>query len=166
MVSCLKCPEFTYLYESYSHIASIEMFEAVRKKYWQTFLSTLKNSLSSNGIASLQIITINDVKAEKYQKNPDFIQQYIFPGGVLPSKSQLYDIADNIGLKFSELNSFKSSYAKTLQIWNNKFQIAWPNIAEQGFSLRFKKMWEYYLSYCEVGFLTGATDVSQFIIKK
>ena len=118
----IKMKDYRDVDEKYSSIASIEMFEAVGKKYWQTFLSTLKNSLSSNGIASLQIITINDVKAEKYQKNPDFIQQYIFPGGVLPSKSQLYDIADNIGLKFSELNSFKSSYAKTLQIWNNKFQ--------------------------------------------
>ena len=162
----IKMKDYRDVDEKYSSIASIEMFEAVGKKYWQTFLSTLKNSLSSNGIASLQIITINDVKAEKYQKNPDFIQQYIFPGGVLPSKSQLYDIADNIGLKFSELNSFKSSYAKTLQIWNNKFQMEWPIIASQGFSLRFKKMWEYYLSYCEVGFISGSTDVSQFIIKK
>jgi cyclopropane-fatty-acyl-phospholipid synthase len=162
----IKMKDYRDVDEKYSSIASIEMFEAVGKKYWQTFLSTLKNSLSSNGIASLQIITINDVKAEKYQKNPDFIQQYIFPGGVLPSKSQLYDIADNIGLKFSELNSFKSSYAKTLQIWNNKFQMEWPIIASQGFSLRFKKMWEYYLSYCEVGFISGSTDVSQFIVKK
>ena len=162
----IKMKDYRDVDEKYSSIASIEMFEAVGKKYWQTFLSTLKNSLSSNGIASLQIITINDVKAEKYQKNPDFIQQYIFPGGVLPSKSQLYDIADNIGLKFSELNSFKSSYAKTLQIWNNKFQMEWPIIASQGFSLRFKKMWEYYLSYCEAGFISGSTDVSQFIIKK
>ena len=162
----IKMKDYRDVDEKYSSIASIEMFEAVGKKYWQTFLSTLKNSLSSNGIASLQIITINDVKAEKYQKNPDFIQQYIFPGGALPSKSQLYDIADNIGLKFSELNSFKSSYAKTLQIWNNKFQMEWPIIASQGFSLRFKKMWEYYLSYCEVGFISGSTDVSQFIVKK
>jgi len=150
----------------YSNIASIEMFEAVGKKYWGTFLYTIKNSLSKDGTASLQIITINDDKAENYQNNPDFIQQYIFPGGVLPSKKQLTNIANQIGLSFIELQNFKNSYAKTLQIWNNKFQLAWPNIASQGFSLRFKKMWEYYLSYCEAGFVSGSTDVSQFIVKK
>ena len=150
----------------YDKIVSIEMFEAVGKKYWETFLNTVKNSLSPDGLASLQIITINDDKVKEYQNNPDFIQQYIFPGGVLPSKMQLKKITNQIGLTLTELQNFKNSYAKTLQIWNNKFQIAWPNIAEQGFSLRFKKMWEYYFSYCEAGFISGATDVSQFIIKK
>jgi len=150
----------------YSNIASIEMFEAVGKKYWKTFLKTVNNSLLPDGIASLQIITIDEKKVEQYQKNPDFIQQYIFPGGILPSKKQLKNISDEIGLSFIELKNYKKSYAKTLQIWNNKFQIAWPDIASQGFSLRFKKMWEYYFSYCEVGFLTGSTDVSQFVIKK
>jgi len=152
--------------ESYSNIASIEMFEAVGKKYWETFLTTVKNSLSHGGLASLQIITIRDDKVKEYQNNPDFIQQYIFPGGVLPSKMQLEKITSQIGLSLTELQNFKNSYAQTLQIWNNKFQIAWPNIASQGFSLRFKKMWEYYLSYCEAGFISGATDVSQFIIRK
>ena len=162
----IEMKDYRDLKEKYSNIASIEMFEAVGKKYWGTFLDTLNNSLVHNGIASLQIITIDDEKAEIYQDNPDFIQQYIFPGGVLPSKLQLKNIANEIGISFLELQNFKSSYAKTLQIWNTKFQIAWPDISNQGFSLRFKKMWEYYLSYCEVGFLTGATDVSQFIIKK
>jgi len=152
--------------EKYSSIASIEMFEAVGKKYWKTFLNKIKDSLISEGIASLQIITIDDIRANKYQNNPDFIQQYIFPGGVLPSKRQLMNISSEIGISFAELQNFKKSYAKTLQIWNNKFQKTWPEIAAQGFSLRFKKMWEYYLAYCEVGFLSGATDVSQFIIKK
>ena len=152
--------------EKYLNIASIEMFEAVGKKYWITFLDTIKKSLVPGGVASLQIITINDRKAELYQSNPDFIQQYIFPGGVLPSKNQLEKITNDMGLSFIELKNYKNSYAQTLQIWNDKFQKAWPNIATQGFSLRFKKMWEYYLSYCEVGFLSGATDVSQFIIKK
>lgn len=162
----IKIKDYREINESYSHIASIEMFEAVGKKYWETFLNTVKNSLSPDGLASLQIITINDDKVKEYQNNPDFIQQYIFPGGVLPSKMQLKKITNQIGLTLTELQNFKNSYAKTLQIWNNKFQIAWPNIAEQGFSLRFKKMWEYYFSYCEAGFISGATDVSQFIIKK
>ena len=150
----------------YTNTASIEMFEAVGKKYWQTFLNTLKNSLKTDGVASLQIITINDDKAEKYQSNPDFIQQYIFPGGVLPSKKQLLKINNQLGLSLTEVQNFKNSYALTLDIWNQKFQLAWPNIADQGFSLRFKKMWEYYLSYCQAGFISGSTDVSQFVIKK
>ena len=162
----LEIKDYREINESYSHIASIEMFEAVGKKYWETFLNTVKNSLSPNGLASLQIITINNHKVSEYQSNPDFIQQYIFPGGFLPSKNQLEKITNQIGLSLTELQNFKNSYAKTLQIWNNKFQIAWPNIAAQGFSLRFKKMWEYYLSYCEAGFISGSTDVSQFIIKK
>ena len=162
----LEMIDYRDVNEKFSNIASIEMFEAVGQKYWSTFLSTLKRSLNDDGLASLQIITINENKALDYQSNPDFIQQYIFPGGVLPSKSQLKTLANELGLSLSELKNFKTSYAKTLQIWNSKFQKAWPDIAEQGFSLRFKKMWEYYLSYCEAGFLTGATDVSQFILKK
>ena len=163
----IEMQDYRDINKTYSNIASIEMFEAVGKEYWSIFLDTIKKSLISNGLASLQIITIRDDKAFKYQNNPDFIQQYIFPGGVLPSKKQLQDLSKNIGLSFTELQSFKNSYAQTLQIWNEKFQIAWPDIASQnGFSLRFKKMWEYYLTYCEVGFLTGSTDVSHFILKK
>ena len=162
----IEMRDYREINDKYNNIASIEMFEAVGKKYWGTFLDKVKNTLLPNGVASLQIITINDNKAERYQKNPDFIQQYIFPGGVLPSKKQLQIISNEIGLSFDEIQNYKNSYARTLQIWNKKFQYAWPQIASQGFSLRFKKMWEYYLSYCEVGFLTGSTDVSQFIIKK
>ena len=159
--------DYREINETYSHIASIEMFEAVGQKYWLTFLNTIKNSLINDGVASLQVITINEDKVEKYQNNPDFIQQYIFPGGVLPSKKQLKNIANQVDLSFFEVQNYKNSYAKTLQIWNKKFQLAWPNIsASHGFSIRFKKMWEYYLSYCEVGFITGSTDVSQFLIKK
>ncbi len=161
----IEMKDYRDINEKYSNIASIEMFEAVGKKYWEMFLNIVKNSLSQNGLASMQIITIKDEKAEKYQKNPDFIQQYIFPGGVLPSKKQLINLSKTVGISLSEVQSFQSSYAKTLNIWNDKFQNVWPNISEQGFPLRFKKMWEYYLSYCEAGFTSGATDVSQFIIK-
>ncbi|MDC1296447.1 cyclopropane-fatty-acyl-phospholipid synthase family protein [Alphaproteobacteria bacterium] len=162
----IEMRDYRDINEHYSQIVSIEMFEAVGKKYWKTFLEKIKKSLSSDGLASLQIITIDNNKVENYQNNPDFIQQYIFPGGELPSKYQLSKISNEIGLSFSELQNFKNSYAKTLNIWNSKFQNAWPEIQSQGFSYRFKKMWEYYLSYCEVGFITGATDVSQFILKK
>ena len=162
----IEMRDYREINQKFNKVASIEMFEAVGKKYWQTFLNSLKNALTPSGIASLQIITINEQRAEYYQNNPDFIQQYIFPGGVLPSKEQLKKINFQLGLSFVELQNFKNSYAKTLNMWNNRFQNAWPLIASEGFSYRFKKMWEYYLSYCEVGFISGSTDVSQFIIKK
>ena len=149
----------------YDNISSIEMFEAVGIKYWPVYFKKVKECLKNNGIATLQIITIDENKREFYQRNPDFIQQYIFPGGVLPSKKQLHQITSNVGLKLDELNSFGKSYANTLNLWNNQFQNAWYLIAEQGFSSRFKRMWEYYLSYCEAAFLTKATDVSHFLLK-
>jgi len=152
--------------EKFTNIASIEMFEAVGKKYWPIFFNKIKDSLYDNGQAVMQIITIDDEKANNYQSNPDFIQQYIFPGGVLPSKKQLLNITSSFELKLDEFKSFGSSYAKTLKIWNDKFQESWSNISDQGFSLRFKRMWEYYFAYCEIGFLRKSTDVSQFIIKK
>ena len=152
--------------KKYTNIASIEMFEAVGKKYWKVFFNILKESLSEEGSAALQIITIKDEKAEFYQNNPDFIQQYIFPGGVLPSKKQLKDINFQLGLNINEIQNFSNSYVKTLNIWNNKFQNSWPQIASQGFKDKFKKMWEFYFSYCEVGFTEGTTDVSHFIITK
>ena len=114
----------------------------------------------------MQIITIDDDKANNYQNNPDFIQQYIFPGGVLPSKKQLKQVTRAIGLEIKEYKSLNFSYAKTLNLWNKKFQSSWNQIAAEGFTDRFKRMWEYYFSYCEAGFISGSTDVSQFILKK
>lgn len=149
----------------YDNISSIEMFEAVGEKYWPVFFEKIKNCLNDNGMATLQIITINEDKRELYQKNPDFIQQYIFPGGFLPSKKQIFQITASLGLKLNEFNSFGNSYANTLSIWNQQFQDAWHLIAQQGYSIRFKRMWEYYFSYCEVGFITKATDVSHFLLK-
>ncbi len=149
----------------YDNISSIEMFEAVGKKYWQVYFDKIKNSLNNNGLATFQIITINEKNRETYQKNPDFIQQYIFPGGMLPSKGQIYNITNSLGLNLNEFNSFGNSYANTLSIWNKQFQKTWHLIAEQGYSVRFKRMWEYYLSYCEVGFITKSTDVSHFLLK-
>ncbi len=150
----------------YSNIASIEMFEAVGKKYWNSYFDIIKNSLSENGKAALQIITINELRAKEYQTRPDFIQQYIFPGGMLPTKKQLEESAKDVGLKCLELLSFGKSYAKTLNIWNSQFQDSWNDVAEYGFDNKFKRMWEYYFAYCETGFLSSSTDVSQFLVKK
>ncbi len=150
----------------YSNIVSIEMFEAVGKKYWHNYFDIIQNSLSENGKAALQIITINEKRAKDYQSTPDFIQQYIFPGGMLPTKSQLETSAKEVGLKCLELLSFGKSYAKTLNIWNTQFQASWNDVSGFGFDNKFKRMWEFYFSYCETGFLSSSTDVSHFLVKK
>ena len=150
----------------YSNIASIEMFEAVGKKYWNNYFDILNNALSNNGKAAIQVITIDEKRSLEYQRTPDFIQQYIFPGGMLPTKNQLEQNAKNVGMKFIELLSFGKSYAKTLNLWNIQFQQSWEDVSKFGFDLRFKRMWEFYLSYCETGFLSKSTDVSHFLIKK
>ena len=161
----VQLKDYRDINEKYNNIASIEMFEAVGIKYWPIYFDKIKNCLKNNGVAVLQIITINENKRKFYQKNPDFIQQYIFPGGILPSKNQLFHTTSSLGLKLNELNSFGNSYANTLNIWNEKFQKAWQQISDQGYSIRFKRMWEYYLSYCEASFSTKATDVSHFLLK-
>ena len=122
--------------------------------------------LSENGKAALQIITINELRASDYQDRPDFIQQYIFPGGMLPTKEQLQNNAKEVGLKCLELFSFGKSYAKTLNIWNSQFQNSWNDVSSYGFNSEFKRMWEFYFSYCETGFLSSSTDVSHFLINK
>ena len=108
----------------------------------------------------------DEEKVLNYQSEPDFIQQYIFPGGMLPSKPQLQEITKQVGLELKEYKSFKISYAKTLNLWNKQFQLSWNELSKMGFSLRFKRMWEYYFSYCETGFLTGSTDVSHYVLQK
>ncbi len=162
----IEMRDYRDIKDQYKNIVSIEMFEAVGKQYWLQFFDKIKSSLTNDGLATMQIITIEENRANYYQSNPDFIQQYIFPGGVLPSKKQLSTITTLLGLKLNEYKNFQQSYAKTLELWNKKFQDSWTHISQQGYSLRFKRMWEYYLCYCQAGFISGSTDVSQFIIKK
>ena len=162
----IQFKDYRDINEKYSKIASIEMFEAVGKKYWQKYFEIIKNSLSNNGAAALQIITIDEERAKYYQNNPDFIQQYIFPGGMLPSKKQIKNITNQIGLKSYILKSFGKSYAKTLSLWNKQFQLSWDELNKMGYNSKFKRMWEYYLSYCETGFISQSTDVSHFLIRK
>ena len=151
--------------ERFDYISSIEMFEAVGKKYWPIYFEKIKHSLNSNGIANLQIITINEKQKKSYQNSQDFIQKYIFPGGMLPSKKQIVELSNLSGLEVCKIYDFGDSYANTLNEWNKKFQNTWHLIAKQGFHQRFKRMWEYYFAYCEVGFATKTTDVSHFLLK-
>ncbi|SCA56554.1 Cyclopropane-fatty-acyl-phospholipid synthase [Candidatus Terasakiella magnetica] len=148
----------------YDKIVSIEMFEAVGYENWDTYFSAVKKLLKPSGVAVLQIILIEDERFESYRKNVDFIQRYIFPGGLLPSVEALEKTLDKNGLSLIDTHLFGASYAKTCEIWQKNFQHAWDDIKPLGFDTRFKRMWEYYLSYCEAGFKAGTIDVGLFKI--
>ena len=148
----------------FDKIVSIEMFEAVGEKYWPVYFDKIFSLLSSNGLAALQIITMEEGRFKTYRRNPDFIQRYIFPGGMLPSFKALQETIANAGLKINNNFAFGASYAETLRRWDTEFQANWAKIEEMGFDDRFFRMWRYYLCYCQVGFEMGQIDVSQFTI--
>ncbi|MGR8946932.1 MAG: class I SAM-dependent methyltransferase [Gammaproteobacteria bacterium] len=150
---------------TYDRVASIEMFEAVGEKCWQTYAQKLKSLLAEKGIAALQVITINENRFERYKDSADFIQRYIFPGGMLPSYTALNTVMRDAGLKITDSFRFGPHYAESLRRWRTRFDAAWPAIEAQGFDERFKRMWHYYLAYCEIGFDTGATDVVQIRVE-
>lgn len=146
----------------YDRIVSIEMFEAVGEKYWPEFFGRLNQSLHNDGHAVLQIITIADHLFESYRARPDFIQQYIFPGGMLPTVAMVHEQAERAGFEIVAYEPFGASYALTLQAWRQRFHGAWGDIQDLGFDDRFRRMWDYYLHYCEVGFRRGCIDVGLF----
>ena len=150
----------------YDGVASIEMFEAVGEAYWPSYFSKISSSLSPGARAALQIITIDDALFASYRKRVDFIQKYIFPGGMLPSREALSSQFEKAGLKFEKADMFGQSYATTLRHWADEFRAAWPEIKPLGFDRQFRNLWEYYLCYCEAGFKTGRTDVGQFVVSK
>ena len=154
------------LINTYDKIVSIEMFEAVGRKYWDQYFKILNRALKINGKACCQIITIDDKEYENYINQVDFIQKYIFPGGVLPSKKILYKLFKDNNFELYQEKSFGDDYAKTLKLWKDGFNKSWSQISELKFDTKFKNLWNYYLSYCETGFATGHTNVSQFFLKK
>ena len=158
----IEIKDYRDLKSKYDSIASIEMIEAVGQNYLQSYFNILKKNLSDNGNVGIQAITIDDSLFDRYKNKQDFIQKYIFPGGFLPSKKNLYQCADNSGLQFNEYNSYAKHYSDTLIIWRNEFNKKWDLIKKQGFDLNFKKMWEFYLSYCEAGFKSKNIDLIQF----
>ncbi len=146
---------------SYDRIASIEMFEAVGERFWPVYFSKLHDCLKLGGLAGLQIITIQDRFFEIYRRSPDFIQRYIFPGGMLPTPPILYDLGSRFGLTLIGEHVFAHDYARTLAEWRRRFHLAWPDIRKLGFDDRFKRTWDYYLYYCEAGFRSENIDVRQ-----
>ena len=154
--------DYRDLKEKYDRIASIEMIEAVGEKYLDKYFETIKRSLNVNGAAAIQGITIREDLFERYRSSEDFIQKYIFPGGFLPSLSFIKSLIKKNNLNLLKVNSYPDDYAKTLATWRENFIKVWSNIAPLGFDETFKRMWEFYLSYCEAGFKSKNIDLIQF----
>ena len=154
--------DYRDLKDEYDKVASIEMIEAVGEKYLDQYFRKIKNSLKSNGHAAIQGITIRDDLFDRYRTGEDFIQKYIFPGGFLPSSDYIKRLAEKNKLKLEKINSYSNDYAKTLSTWRNNFFKAWNDISPLGFDDSFKRMWEFYLSYCEAGFKAKNIDLIQF----
>ena len=144
--------DYRDLKDKYDKVASIEMIEAVGEKYLDKYFNTIKNSLNTNGTAAIQGITIRDDLFDRYKGSEDFIQKYIFPGGFLPSIHFMRNLMEKNKLKLLKINSYPDDYAKTLAVWRENFYKTWNNITPLGFDETFKRMWEFYLSYCEAGF--------------
>ncbi|MEJ1158731.1 cyclopropane-fatty-acyl-phospholipid synthase family protein [Prosthecomicrobium sp. N25] len=147
----------------FDRIASIEMFEAVGEKFWPTFFDRLSETLKPGGVAGLQVITIQDRLFDSYRRTPDFIQRYIFPGGMLPTPTHMAALGRKAGLVLTSEKIFGQDYARTLAEWRQRFWDAWPRIVPLGFDDRFKRLWEYYFHYCEAGFRSGNIDVRQLV---
>ena len=161
----IEIKDYRDLKGKYNSIASIEMIEAVGQNYLESYFKTIKNNLSDNGKAAIQAITIDDSLFDRYKNKQDFIQKYIFPGGFLPNKNTINKHVSDNGLTLSSYVSYADHYADTLTIWSEEFNKKWDLIKNQGFDLTFKRMWEFYLSYCEAGFKSKNIDLIQFSLQ-
>ena len=161
----IEIKDYRDLKGKYNSIASIEMIEAVGQNYLESYFKTIKNNLSDGGKAAIQAITIDDSLYDRYKNKQDFIQKYIFPGGFLPNKNTINKLVSNHGLNVNSYISYADHYADTLAIWRNEFNKKWDLIKKQGFDLTFKRMWEFYLSYCEAGFKSKNIDLIQFSLQ-
>lgn len=152
--------------ERYDRIASIEMFEAVGERWWPTFFGKVRDALADGGRAAMQVITIADERFARYRRKPDFIQRYIFPGGMLPSPSAFERCASEQGLAVGPATFFGKDYAQTLHAWEERFSCAVQQVRALGFGERFERMWRFYLAYCQAGFRTGSIDVMQVALAR
>ncbi|MEQ8735277.1 MAG: cyclopropane-fatty-acyl-phospholipid synthase family protein [Rhodospirillaceae bacterium] len=158
----LRLQDYRDVDGQFDRIASIEMFEAVGEANWPNYFGMIRNRLTHGGEAALQIITIDDAFYQRYRSGADFIQRYIFPGGMLPSVKALTDEIHRAKLNLADSTTFGDSYAVTLKEWRQRFLAAWSSIEPMGFDDRFRRMWEMYLAYCEGGFRAKSIDVGQF----
>lgn len=162
----IRLQDYRDVPDRFDKVVSIEMFEAVGEENWPTYFRVLDRVLKPGGRATLQSIVIDDRYFDGYRSNPDFIQRYIFPGGMLPSPGAFEAAVSQGGMKISDSFYFGKSYAETLRRWHDSFVASWPDIASLGFDQRFERMWRYYLSYCEAGFENGKIDVGQYVIER
>jgi cyclopropane-fatty-acyl-phospholipid synthase len=158
----VKFLDYRDLESKYDHVASIEMIEAVGEKYMDQYFATIKKVLNNNGTAAIQGIVIKDDLFDRYRANEDFIQKYIFPGGFLPSINFMETIIKRNDLKLEKINTYSDDYARTLATWRKNFLGVWEKISPLGFDDYFKRMWEFYLSYCEGGFKSRNINLIQF----
>jgi cyclopropane-fatty-acyl-phospholipid synthase len=158
----IKFLDYRDIEGQYDSIASIEMIEAVGEKYLNKYFSMIKNNLKPSGIGAIQAIIIKDELFDQYRKNEDFIQKYIFPGGFLPSLQSIKDHTEKSGLQLTAYNSYGIHYSNTLKKWRENFISSWSDISKQGFDQSFKKIWDFYFSYCEAGFKSKNIDLIQF----
>ncbi len=162
----LKLQDYRDERGSYDGIASIEMFEAVGEKYWPVYFSAVRDRLRPGACATLQVITVQDRRWETYRKGVDFIQKYIFPGGMLPSSGALRAEVERAGLTVARSIEFGDSYSQTLRRWHDTFNTRWHDIAALGFDDRFRRMWNFYLTSCAGAFQGGNCDVTQITIAR
>jgi cyclopropane-fatty-acyl-phospholipid synthase len=162
----LRLQDYREVTGQFDRIVSIEMIEAVGEPYLPRYFEALRRTLKPGGRAVLQAITIAEDRFETYRRDTDFIQKHVFPGGFLPSKTLMADHAARAGLKLVHAEVFGDSYARTLVEWRRRFHAAWPEIAAQGFDENFRRLWDYYLCYCEAGFLEEAIDVGLYVFER
>ena len=156
--------DYRDLQGTFDKIVSIEMFEAVGQTYWPVYFKTLSKLLKPGGRAVIQSITIDHRAFDSYRRQPDFIQRYIFPGGMLPSMKMLEKPVSDAGLQLVSEHGYASHYARTLNHWRRRFNDSWPTLAKRNFDERFRRMWELYLAYCEGGFRAELIDVKQMLL--
>lgn len=158
-LATLVFEDYRHTEGQFDHICSIEMIEAVGEDNWPSYFQTVHDRLKPGGTAAIQAITISEAEFDGYRAGPDFIQRYIFPGGMLLTKTVMREFGDKVGLVLENVENFGLSYAKTLRLWRERFLERWPMIAQLGYDEHFKRKWVYYLSYCEAGFAEGSIDV-------
>jgi cyclopropane-fatty-acyl-phospholipid synthase len=162
----LRLQDYRDVSGTYDRVVSIEMIEAVGEAFWPSYFAKIADSLRPGGKALIQAITIEEQRFDEYRAEPDFIQRYIFPGGFLPTKTIMREQAERAGLTLAHVECFGPSYARTLAEWRNRFEASWPEIAALGFDEKFRRLWTYYLCYCEAGFVEDATDVGFYLLQK
>jgi len=161
----LRLQDYRAVTGAFDRIVSIEMLEAVGEAYWPVYFAKLAQCLKPGGRIVLQAITIHPDRYASYKRSPDFIQHYIFPGGMLPTPDILAAQARKAGLAIVSQQTFAAGYAATLAEWRRRFLAAWPEVEKLGFDTRFRKLWDYYLSYCEAGFRIGTIDVGLYVLE-